>query len=172
MAVAFAIAGAAFAQSPDGAQKASNGSARLGTVTTVPATGAVGLRSTVIMGAAWNADNTPIAFAKLRLRNVVSGRIEAHTTADEVGKFVFRSVEPGSFIVELVNDNGKILTVGQTFSVAQGETVATFVRLGTKAPWFNGFFSNAAAAVASTAAAAGVTALAPEEMTCVSACGG
>jgi hypothetical protein len=53
--------------------------------------------------------------------------------------------------------------------VAPGETVATFVRLGSKAPWFNGFFSNAAAAVASSAAAAGITAVAPEQIRPVSA---
>ena len=35
----------------------------------------------------------------------------------------------------------------------QGETVATFVRLGTKLPWIAGFFSNAAAAAITAAAA-------------------
>jgi hypothetical protein len=170
MAGAFALCAIVSAQSPTGGGTGPNGSGRVTENVALGAT--VNVRSASIIGAAWNADNTPIPFAKLRLRNVVSGRIQAHTVADELGKFAFRSVEPGSFVVELVSDDGRILTVGHTFSAAPGETVATFVRLGTKVPWFNGFFGNAAAIVASTAAAAGVTALAPEEMTCVSACGG
>ena len=50
------------------------------------------------------------------------------------------------------------------FVIASGETVATFVRLGTKVPWFNGFFQNAASAVASTAASQGITAIAPVQL--------
>ena len=49
-------------------------------------------------------------------------------------------------------------------SIAPGETVATFVRLGTKVPWFPGFFGNAASAVASTAASQGITAIAPVQL--------
>jgi hypothetical protein len=54
--------------------------------------------------------------------------------------------------------------VGHAFVIAPGETVATFVRLGTKVPWFTGFFNNAASAVASTAAGLGVTAIAPVQL--------
>lgn len=56
------------------------------------------------------------------------------------------------------------MTVGHAFVIAPGETVATFVRLGTKVPWFHGFFSNAASAVASTAASQGITAIAPVQL--------
>jgi hypothetical protein len=166
---AFALCGIASAQSPGAAPNRPTPSG-LATATGMSRT--VHVRSGSIMGSAWKADNSPIPFAKLRLRNVVSGQIQAHTIADELGKFAFKLVEPGSYVVELVSEDGRILTVGHTFSVGPGEAAATFVRLGTKVPWFNGFFGNAAAIVASTAAAAGVTALAPEEMTCVSACGG
>ena len=64
-------------------------------------------------------------------------------------------------MVELVDDSGKVLAVGRAFMVAAGETVATFVRLGARVPWFAGFFENAAAAATSSAASLGVTALAP-----------
>jgi hypothetical protein len=128
----------------------------------------IGVRTTSIVGVAWQADNTPIPNAKVRLRNVVTGRIAAAAMANEAGQFTFSGVEPGSYLIELVTDAGKIQTVGHTFTVAPGETVATFVRLSAKAPWFNGFFSNAASAVAATAASAGVTALAPEAKPCSS----
>jgi hypothetical protein len=130
--------------------------------------GAVGARATSIMGAAWKSDNTPIPGAKLRLRNVLTGRIVATTVANDLGRFAFNDVESGSYVIELVSDNGRVLAIGHAFTVGPGETIATFVRLGTKAPWFNGFFGNASSAVASVAASAGVTAVAPEEMACAS----
>lgn len=128
------------------------------------ATGAAGSRTTSILGAAWKSDNSPIPNAKLRLRNVLTGRIEATTVANDMGQFAFTGIESGTYAIELVSDAGKILTLGHTFTVAPGESVATFVRLGTKVPWFNGFFGNAAAAASSTASSTGVTAIAPAEV--------
>lgn len=128
-----------------------------------------GARTTSVVGSAWHADNRPLAQARVRLRSMASGRIKAVAVANDEGRFLFRAVDSGSYAVELVAEDGAVLTVGQTFTVAAGETVATFVRLGSKVPWFDGFFSNAAAAIASSAAAAGVTALAPERVRPVSA---
>jgi hypothetical protein len=130
--------------------------------------GAVASRATSIVGVAWNADNGPLPGARVRLRNVVTGRVALTAVANEAGQFTFVAMEPGSYLIELVNERDKILTVGQTFTIEPGETVATFVRLPAKAPWFNGFFGNAAGAVASAAAAAGVTAIAPEAKPCSS----
>jgi len=132
------------------------------------AAGAVGARATSIMGSAWNSDNTAIPAAKLRLRNLLTGRIEATTIANDLGQFTFGGIESGSYVVELVSENGKIIAIGHPFTVAAGETVATFVRLASKAPWFNAFFGNAASAAASVAASTGVTAVAPEKMACAS----
>ena len=123
--------------------------------------GTIAPRGTSIVGHAWGADNAPIKDAKLRLRNAVNGKIVAATVADETGRFTFTSIEGGSYVVEIVNDAGKILAVGHSFTIAAGETIGTFVRVGGKVPWFTGFFSNAAAAATSSAASQGITALAP-----------
>jgi hypothetical protein len=133
---------------------------------------AVGVRAAEILGAAWNADNTPIAGARLRLRNVSTGKVDATTVANDLGQFAFSDVAIGAYLVELVTDGGRLLTVGHTFTVGPGETVATFIRLGTKVSWSDGFFRNAAGAIAAAAASMGVTAIAPEKRTCVSACAG
>ena len=134
-----------------------------------------GARATSILGAAWHADNSPIPNARVRLRNVHTGRIEAAAVANERGQFAFTSIEGGTYAIELVSEDGRVLALGHTFTAAPGETVATFVRLANKVPWFkaifgagDGFFSNAAALVAASAAATGVTAIAPEEVRCVS----
>jgi hypothetical protein len=121
----------------------------------------VSARGTSVEGAAWNADDTPIPEARVRLRNVDSGRIAAAAVADQAGQFTFANLESGTFLVELVSESGRVLAVGHVFTIAPGETVATFVRLGAKAPWYAGFFSNAAAAAAAAAASQGITALAP-----------
>ena len=128
-----------------------------------------GSGGTSVIGAAWKVDNTPIPGARVQLRNLVSGKVEAIAVADQAGQFAFSRIEGGTYAVELLGENGKIATVGHAFVIAPGETVATFVRLGTKVPWFSGFFSNAAAAVASTAASQGITAIAPVQL-CESAC--
>ena len=118
-------------------------------------------RATAILGQVWTSESRPIPGARVRLRNLGSGKIEAATLANEAGQFTFANIEGGSYLVELINDTASVLAVGQVFSIAPGETVATFVRLGTRVPWFTGFFGNAAAAVASSAASQGITALAP-----------
>jgi hypothetical protein len=119
---------------------------------------------TSVIGAAWKVDNTPIPGAQVQLRNLVSGKVEARSVADAAGQFTFGHLEGGTYAVELLGDNGKIVTVGHAFVIAPGETVATFVRLASKAPWFQGFFNNVASAVASTAASQGITAIAPVQL--------
>ena len=126
---------------------ARNGASRPGAVRTTPST--LSARTTSIVGSAWNVDNSPIRFANLRLRDVIEGKIEALTKANEVGEFTFESVPAGSYVVELVNDAGKV------------ETVATFVRLSAKVPWYEAFFNNTSGSVSATAASTGVRALAP-----------
>jgi hypothetical protein len=130
------------------------------TKTTATRVSGAGSRSTSILGTAWNADSTPVKNANLRLRNVVTGKVEAATKGNDEGQFTFDNVEGGTYVVELVTDTGKVRTIGHVFTIAPGETVATFVRVGTKVPWVNAFFNNTAASVASTAATEGVTAIA------------
>lgn len=159
-----AVAVAALALAAPGIPAAAAGAQAPGSdpagTTAVGGTGSV--RFATVVGVAWQADNTPIPAARVRLRDVGTGRAAGHAVASDAGRFTFQDVLPGAYVVELVNENGKVLTVGHSFTVARGETVATFVRLGARSPWFNGFFANAAAAVASAAASAGVTAIAPD----------
>src|SRR5262245_866363 len=117
--------------------------------------------ATTILVSAWTAQNKPIKQAHVRLRNVISGHLEATAITGDDGQLAFDDIEGGSYLVELVNDAGRILVVGNVFTIAPGETVATFVRLGGKVPWFSSFFGSTLTAVTATAATGGIAALAP-----------
>lgn len=127
-------------------------------VTTAVASASGPTPSTVI-GSVWDTQNQGIPNAPVRVRNVATGKIEATLQADAQGRFTLQLLEGGNYVVELVNAQGKVLAVGPPFTLAHGETVATFVRLISRIPGASGFFHNAAANAVATAATLGVTAL-------------
>ena len=112
----------------------------------------------VVRGVVWNGDNSPIANAKVRLRNIETGRVVSATETSADGQFLLADIAKGSYLAELVSDNGKVLAVGSAFRVGPGETVSTIIRLPTRR-WYSGMFSNAAAAVIAAASSVGLTAV-------------
>jgi hypothetical protein len=124
-----------------------------------PLRGPIRADAGTVTGTVWNRNDTPVVPARLRLRDVTSGRVVRTTEGDQLGRFTFLKIPPGSYIVELVDNSGSVLALGPMFTLGPLETVATFIRLGTTAPWYAGFFSNAAAAALASAAALGLTAV-------------
>ena len=112
----------------------------------------------VILGSAWRGDTTPYPQPRIRLRNVENGRGVARTVGDGEGRFRFDRVDPGAYVVELMSQDDKVIAVGDLFSVSPGIQSYTVVRLSARAPWFGGFFGNAAAAAIAAASTLGVTA--------------
>lgn len=143
------------------------------------AAGASASRATAVTGYLWTANNSPISNATVQLRNTVTGQIELSTKTNVAGEFLFTDMKGGSYVIEYVTSAGEatattaasnaggVIAVGSPFSVAPGETVATFVRTLNNVPIFiPDLASNVAASAVQTAANAGVTAvvtpLAPE----------
>lgn len=127
-------------------------------------------RATSVMGYLWAGEGTPISDATVQLRNIVTGQIEQVSTTLNNGAFAFNNVQSGTYAIEYMSESaGRLVAVGQAFSVAPGETVATFVRLGSElAGTLTGAAStlagNAAQAVISTAASAGIAGtIAPDQ---------
>ena len=123
-------------------------------------------RVTSVMGYLWAGEGTPISNATVHLRNIVTGQIEQVSTTLQNGAFAFNGVEGGTYAIEYVSESGgRVMAVGQAFSVAPGETVATFVRLGSRLlAVVPDFASNVAQAAISTAASAGIAGtVAPEQ---------
>jgi hypothetical protein len=111
-----------------------------------------------ILGTAWRGDSTPYPQARIRLRNVQNGRGIGRTVSDVDGRFRFERVDQGAYVVELLSQDDKVLAVGDLFGVSAGQQSLTAVRLSSRAPWFSGFFGNAAAAAIAAASTLGVTA--------------
>jgi hypothetical protein len=111
-----------------------------------------------VVGTAWRGDTTPFPQARIRLRNITTGRGVGLTVTNTDGRFRFDRVEPAAYVVELLAQDDKVLAVGDLFGVAAGAQSITLVRLSTRTPWFGGFFGNAAAAAIAAASTLGVTA--------------
>jgi hypothetical protein len=112
-----------------------------------------------VVGSVTDRSESPVAGATLRLRDLTTGRLVATTRTDQTGQFRLTGMPSGSYVVELVDENGIVRAVGQTFTLSPGLTMTTHVRIGAQAPWYRGFFSNAALAAVSSAASIGVTAV-------------
>ena len=112
-----------------------------------------------VAGTVVNHDNTPVANARLRLRDGTTGQTVQITQGDRAGRFTFLGVSPGRYVVELVDRRDNVLALGRLFSLGRLETVTTVVRLAASSSWYSGFFGSVALAVIGTAAALGVTAV-------------
>lgn len=83
----------------------------------------------VIQGNALNSTNGPLADAILRLRDARNGRIVDSQVSDRDGLFIFKGVEPGSYIVEIVSRDQKTLAASEMLNVNGGERLSALVRL-------------------------------------------
>ena len=116
---------------------------------------------TTIQGNALDAISRALPDSPVRLRDARFGGIVESQVTDKAGLFSFRSVDPGIYIVELVDANHAVLAASQLLSVGAGEVVSTVVKLPFQIQSFGGLLGHTvpqAAAVAAAAAASGVMA--------------
>jgi hypothetical protein len=129
---------------------------------------AAGPRATSITGYAWTANQQPVPNAVVRVRNVLTGLVESSSKADAAGRFVIEGIEGGNYVIELIDEAGRIIAVGETFSAFPGDAIVTFVRLAERLPvGLGNVFANAAMTAISSAASVGITAVAPVEETAI-----
>src|SRR5262245_42956649 len=84
---------------------------------------------TTIQGSALSAESTALPYRDVRLRDARVGRVVRSLRTDEFGLFAFRTVDPGSYIVELLdNDDTKILAASTLIHVNAGDIGAAVVR--------------------------------------------
>ena len=115
-----------------------------------------------IQGNALNSVNGPLPNNVVRLRDARAGRIVDTQTTDRSGLFAFRTVDPGSYIVELVGPAQAILSASQILNVDAGQAVSAVVKLPFHISPLSGLLGHtvpSAAAVTSAAASSGVMAV-------------
>jgi hypothetical protein len=143
-------------------------SARTGTATVSRAV-ATKLRTdalTTIQGNALNSTNGPLNDIIVRLRDARFGTIVGQQTTDKSGLFAFKSIDPGSYIVEVMAPNDQaVLAASQLLNINSGEAVSAVVKLPFRIPPFAGLMGTtttpSAAAVATQAAASSIVAVVP-----------
>jgi hypothetical protein len=104
-----------------------------------------------ISGTASNTSGQSLASATVQLRNLATGQIAGTTTSNTVGNFAFVGINPGNYIVEVVNAAGQIAATSASITVAAGATV-TGVAVTTVTAITAGTAGAAGAAVAAGAA--------------------
>ena len=110
---------------------------------------------TTIQGNALDSTNGPMSNVLVRLRDARLGRIVDTLTTDASGLFAFQAVDPGSYIVELLSEDGNVLASSQILNVSAAEVVSAVVKLPFRIPPFGGLLGHSVpSAVAVTAAAA------------------
>jgi PDZ domain-containing secreted protein len=116
---------------------------------------------TTIQGNALNSTNGRLNGVLVRLRDARFGRIVDAQLTDQSGLFAFKSVDPGSYIVEIMASDQSILAASQLLSVNAGEAATAVVKLPFRLPTFGGIMGStmtATAAAVATAAAMGTVA--------------
>jgi hypothetical protein len=123
-----------------------------------------------LSGVATDSKGQVLPQITVRLRNVDTNAIVATTISDDQGKFVFVALPAGNFVVEVVDQNQKVIAATAAIAVSSGATIAginvsagaaaiagtaaaTAAAVGT-----GGIFGSTAAIVAIAAASVGVTA--------------
>lgn len=90
---------------------------------------ALGGRFNGIIGSARTGLNAPVPFARLVLRNPVTGKIEARAVADDNGEFTFLDVEPNAYVVEMLGPEDAVFAASDPVTVNIGELREATVRL-------------------------------------------
>jgi hypothetical protein len=121
-----------------------------------------------VNGLAQGVDKAPLRNYTVQIRNANTGQIAGSTTSTQAGQFSFAGLQPGSYVVEIVDAAGQVVGLSSSVSVAAGATVTVAVSAtaaGAIAAASAGGFSLlglgplASVAVAGAASAAAVTAV-------------
>jgi len=116
---------------------------------------------TMIQGNALTSTNGVLADAPVRLRNARTGRIVGSTRTDRSGLFGFRPIEPGTYLVELVSEDQRVLAASDIINVNAGDAASVIVKLPFRLQPYAAVLGHTVASallVTATAAATGVLA--------------
>jgi len=95
-----------------------------------------------LLGLARNSLNAPIPYARVLLRDVGTGDVQARATADELGRFSFIDLKPNAYVVELLGPNGAVVAASSLVTISTGQLEYVEVRVPVAAPAVTATFGN------------------------------
>jgi hypothetical protein len=115
----------------------------------------------LINGVALDRAQTPMPNAKVRLRNLETNDVEQVVTANESGEFSFVAQPNVPYVVEIADQAGRVVAVGDVIMANTGEVAGAVVSLPARLPALAGVFTDTASSVISAATSSGLTVIDP-----------
>jgi hypothetical protein len=112
-----------------------------------------------LSGTARSSNGQPIEDCTAQLRDVVTGQLVGTTKCDRAGAFMFTGLNPGNYVVEIVNAQGVVVGTSAVSAVAAGATVTMTVTAATAVAATSSGGISTAVILTALAAAAGVAAI-------------
>lgn len=133
---------------------------------TRPAVSAGSLRAggaarSLINGLAVDSDRHPLKNVRVRLRNLDINQIEQTAMSNEKGEFSFAVRAEVAYVVELTDQSGRVVAVGDVVRTNVGEVAGAVVALPSRLPALAGMFGDTASSVISAATGTGLTVIDP-----------
>ena len=94
----------------------------------------------LINGVAIDSDQTPLPHATIRLRNIEKNEIEQVVIANELGEFTFIARPDVAYVVEIADQAGRVVAVGDVIMANAGEVAGAVVTLPSRLPALAGVF--------------------------------
>jgi hypothetical protein len=115
----------------------------------------------LINGITVNGDQTPVPNAPVRLRNLAVNAIEQIVTANEAGEFSFVAQPGVAYVVEIADQSGRTIAVGDVIVVNAGEVAGTKVALPSGLPALARVYGSTLRSVMSAAIGSGLLVVDP-----------
>ena len=115
----------------------------------------------LINGVAVTSDQKPLPNANIRLRNLAVNAIEQTVTADEHGQFTFLTRPQIPYVVEIADQAGRTIAVGDVILANAGEVAGAKLVIPTRLPPTARLFDETARAVVVAATETGLAVIDP-----------
>lgn len=109
---------------------------------TPAAVAVLGGKVNALLGFARTSLNTPIAHARVVLRNLRTGKVHARAIANERGEFSFVDLESNAYVVELLGPDGSVVAASPLVTMARGDVQQAELRVAADAATITASFGN------------------------------
>lgn len=122
---------------------------------------AAGTTRSLINGVAIDSNRHPLKNVRVRLRNLDINQIEQTAMSNDRGEFSFAVRPEVNYVVELTDQSGKVVAVGDVVRTNVGEVAGAVVAVPARLPALAGIFGDTASSVISAATGTGLTVIDP-----------